>query len=252
MSSRPVAGIARVASCAAAVALAVAGCAPATRAPEPARSTAPTDAGSPTAAPRSGVPPGGEQPAADYAIVREASELRVLVYRGGPLARLGHNHVLVSRQLDGELQVARDGAGLRFALSFPVASFALDEPEARAAEGPEFETRPTPADVEGTRRNLEGPQVLDAARYPRVAVRGLVATGGPDEWRVRAAVTVRGNVHELEVPVHVERDGDRLVARGEFPLRQSELGLTPFSVAMGALQVRDELTVRYVLTARRR
>lgn len=249
MSRRHAPAVAPAAPYAAAVVLSLAGCAPATRAPEP--PPAPVSTAAPAAS-RPGPPARDERPGGEYRIVREASELRVLVYRGGPLARLGHNHVLVTRDLDGELQVPPDGAGLRFTLSVPVASFVLDDPAARAAEGPEFESRPTPADVEGTRRNLEGPEVLDAVRYPQITIRGLGATGGPDEWRVRAAVTVRGQEREVAVPARVERDGDRLVARGEFPLRQSDLGLTPFSVAMGALQVRDDLTVRYVLTARRR
>jgi hypothetical protein len=187
-----------------------------------------------------------------YDVVAAKSELRVLAYRGGPLARLGHNHVLVSRNLQGEVQVPSDGTGVRFEVSFPVNALALDEPAARAAEGAEFESRPTPADVDGTRQNLEGPQVLDAARHPRVTIRGLGASGGPDDWRVRAVVEVRGAAYDVEVPARVQRDGEQLVARGEFPLRQSAVGLTPFSVAMGALQVRDELLIRYVLTAKRR
>jgi hypothetical protein len=224
----------------------IAACAPASRAPEPPRSPG----GPATEAVRT--PAGASADVEIYGVDGAHSELRVLVYRGGPLARLGHNHVVVSRDLRGEVRVPADGAGVRFEVSFPVASVALDEATARAEEGADFESRPAPSDVEGTRRNLEGSQVLDAARFPRITVRGLGATGGPDDWRVRAAVEVRGEIHAVDAPARVERDGHRLVARGEFELRQTALGLTPFSVAMGALKVRDELTVRYVLVANRR
>jgi hypothetical protein len=37
--------------------------------------------------------------------------------------------------------------------------------------------------------------------------------------------------------------------RGEFALRQSELGLTPFSAMLGALQVQDEMHLTFRLVA---
>ena len=43
---------------------------------------------------------------------------------------------------------------------------------------------------------------------------------------------------------------ERREAQGEFPLRQSELGLKPFSAAMGALVVLDEMHIRFEITAR--
>jgi hypothetical protein len=41
------------------------------------------------------------------------------------------------------------------------------------------------------------------------------------------------------------------MAAGELRLRQSDFGITPFSVLGGALTVEDELRVRYRLLARR-
>ena len=50
--------------------------------------------------------------------------------------------------------------------------------------------------------------------------------------------------------MQLERRDGGIVARGEFPLRQSELGLKPFSAAMGALVVLDEMHIRFEITAR--
>jgi len=50
--------------------------------------------------------------------------------------------------------------------------------------------------------------------------------------------------------VTIERKEGALVARGEFPLRQSELGFKPFSVAMGTLVVLDEMRIRFDVTAK--
>jgi len=52
------------------------------------------------------------------------------------------------------------------------------------------------------------------------------------------------------VPVRyrIAADG-ALEASGEFPLRQSELGLTPFSGLLGALQVQDEMRISFRIMA---
>jgi hypothetical protein len=65
----------------------------------------------------------------------------------------------------------------------------------------------------------------------------------------RLQCTVRGQPHTLAVPVHYERRGGSVVASGELALRQSELGLTPFSAMLGALQVQDEMHVSFRIVA---
>jgi hypothetical protein len=55
----------------------------------------------------------------------------------------------------------------------------------------------------------------------------------------------------VTVPAAVREQGDRLVAEGEFDILQSDFGIAPFSVAMGALQVQDRLRVRFSIACRR-
>lgn len=184
-----------------------------------------------------------------YVVDSARTEVRILTFRAGPLARLGHSHVLLSRDVRGRVVLAEDAGATTFELEMPAATLAIDEPAARAEEGAEFESVPTAADVAGTRRNLLGPPVLDAAAFPVVRVSGRGSGGGPADHAVAARLEVRGRTTPLEVPVHVQRTGDELVARGEFRVAQSALGLTPFSVALGALQVRDELVVRFRIVA---
>ena len=63
-------------------------------------------------------------------------------------------------------------------------------------------------------------------------------------------ITLKDQAHRVRVPMRVKREAGALVASGEFPLKQSELGLKPFSAAMGALLVIDEMRIRFDLTAR--
>jgi YceI-like protein len=185
-----------------------------------------------------------------YQLDPRRSEVRILVYRAGPLARLGHNHVLVSRDLSGELRLAaRDSlGGAGFDIALPAAGLVVDEPAARVAEGPEFASRPTAADVEGTRSTLLGAQVLDAATFPTIRARGtteLLSTG----LAARATFEVRGRATDLSVPLAVRAEGDTLTVSGGFGISQAALGLVPFSRALGALSVRDELEVRFRIVA---
>ena len=62
---------------------------------------------------------------------------------------------------------------------------------------------------------------------------------------------VRGESHIVRLAASFELAGDLLSISGTLPLKQSELGLTPFSALMGALQVQDEMRVRFHIVARR-
>jgi hypothetical protein len=47
------------------------------------------------------------------------------------------------------------------------------------------------------------------------------------------------------VPTHVTVEGDVLTATGEFSLQHEDLGMKPFSVMMGALQVGPQIDFIY-------
>jgi hypothetical protein len=158
------------------------------------------------------------------------SVVTILVYRAGPLAGFGHNHVVTSGQETGFAWQGRVPAGSGFEIHVPVAALVVDDPAARAAIGAEFAGEIPEAAREGTYANMMRPELLAVATFPEVIVRcgGLAGT-----W---------------ERPVAVAE----LTARGSFRIRQSDFGITPFSVAGGAIQVGDELRVGFDIVARLR
>lgn len=187
-----------------------------------------------------------------YDVVAGSGDLALYVRRAGPLARLGHNHVITSRQATGLVWLGRDPSESGFELRVPVASFVVDDPAARAMAGPDF-AGDVPAEArEGTYRNLLRPEVLDSARYPEIVVRSAGVTGNWDRPVVTAEATLKGTAGRVEVPLELQRSGGALAARGSFRIRQTDFGLTPFSVAGGAIQVADEVEVRFHLVASRR
>jgi hypothetical protein len=209
----------------------------------------PRQAPQPVAAPttEAGVVPAN---ARRYPVVPSESLLQILVYRGGAMARLGHNHVIASHQLTGVVYVTDDPFGTRFDISFPVGELTVDEPALRAAAGPDFSASVPESARTGTRNNLLSEALLDAAQHPEVRLRATDVRAAGDTYDVGVEVTLRGATHRLRVPVTVKRQDGAILATGEFPLKQSELGLKPFTVAMGALVVVDEMRVRFDLVAR--
>jgi hypothetical protein len=96
--------------------------------------------------------------------------------------------------------------------------------------------------------------VLDAEEYPEVVLRAAriepAAAGTPGALVAYLEAQVRDQHRTIGVPVQYELAGDTLTVTGESALRQSDLGLTPFTAFLGALAVQDEMRVRFRLVAR--
>jgi hypothetical protein len=189
-----------------------------------------------------------------YRVDASQSELRVLVYRAGPLARFGHNHVVINRALRGTVDPAQGAAA--FQLTVPAAGFAVDDAQARGEEGPDFAADVPDAAKSGTLQNMRGAAVLDADEFPIITVNSiavLTKQDAPDsdlgKTIATVLISVAGHESTIEVPFTLQSDSSRLTATGSLELRQSDLGLTPYSLMLGALQVQDLMTIKFKIVA---
>jgi hypothetical protein len=164
--------------------------------------------------------------------------------RGGSLARLGHDHVVASRDVTG--YVAPEGG--RADLYVRLDTLVVDAPDLRAAAG--FDTRPSAADIDGTRRNMLE-QVLEAAAHPfaQVAVTGAVAGNGLRP--VRVVVTLHGATREVDASARTELTADEVLVEGTMAIDQTWFGITPFSILGGAIAVQDRLDIAFRIHAHR-
>ncbi len=184
-----------------------------------------------------------------YRVVADESEIRVLVYRSGTLARLGHNHVITSYSLLGSVTLPDNPTDAHFEFMMPVVPLAVDEPDQRAEEGAEFSSPVSDAAREGTHKNMMKPEVLDGDQFPAVAVKSTAIERAGDDFEVSFQVGLKGATHELKAPVHLTLEGVALTATGQFTFKQTDVGMTPFTAALGALAVRDELLVKFKIRA---
>lgn len=194
-------------------------------------------------------------PAADvsgatvYAVDAAASNVAILVYRGGTLARLGHNHVMTSQSVQGSLWLHPALARSGFELSFPVDELVVDDPAGRRAAGSEFPPEIPQADRDGTRRNMLRAEVLDGANYPTVKLRSVSLAGTQQAPSIITRITIKQISRDITVPATVRIEGSRVTASGEFDIEQSAFGITPFSIGLGALTVQDRLRVKFRIVA---
>jgi hypothetical protein len=229
-----------------------------------------------------------------YDVVASESLLTIRVYRGGPLAKAGHNHVIASHALRGSLYVPVDLTQSTLEIHMPVTELTVDEEELRASEhSDDFPPDVPDSAKDGTRHNMLSPALLDGDQYPEIVLRserlervsddGANGSGGPDgssgangvnalngpvgprrpggsssvsvsdgpnaHWLAHIQVTVRDKTNTVIVPVHFEQHADEIEVSGIFPLKQTDLGLVPFSALLGALQVVDEMKIRFHIVA---
>ena len=185
-----------------------------------------------------------------YSVDPQASEIRLRVYRDGPLARFGHNHILVGR-VHGEIRAGDTAAASGFRLEIPVDSFMVDPPAARAEEGDEFSAQVSDPARRDTRENMLGRDVLDAEKHPLIRIESIALVGPQWGPTVTARVTLRGVTRDLRFAAAVLRQDDLLVVIAGFHINQSEFGIEPFAALNGGLRVRDALDIRVRLVARR-
>lgn len=177
------------------------------------------------------------------------SRIALRVYRGGRLARMGHNHVLEVTDLRGRLKRLQGGGGLA-KLVFGVEGIAVDDRAARARAGDDFAQQPDAAAIAGTRRNMLGAKVLDAANWPEVRIVARVDDLAAAAPVAEVYVSVRGVVYGYQTPVSVELRGTQARVSGALTVRQSDFGIQPFAVLGGALLVRDQVEADFVIVGR--
>lgn len=184
-----------------------------------------------------------------YEIDPQRSQIRVLVYRGGAFSKLGHNHVISTRDIHGKIYRHRQLRYSGMVMQLPVDSFEVDNPVLRAAAGPAFNTVPSEKDIAGTRGNMLGEQVLDSRQYPDIRLVSVNITGNGASLNARMRVTVRGVSTDIDVPFRVHYEGPQILINGQTEISQTALGMKPFSILMGAIAVQDTLTVQFDLIA---
>ena len=192
------------------------------------------------------------EPAPDairFTIVSAQSQIRLLTFREGAMARLGHNHVITTAALTGTAWLTDDLGDALVRIVVPASGLVVDDPAARALEGEGF-AEPVPEDdVAATRENMLGERLLNAEVYP--FVRATCGDFAASSETIDCEIEIAGSPAMLTLPVEIELEDRVVTARGEVTITHEQLGLTPYSAAGGAIRVADGITLRFEVVAQR-
>jgi hypothetical protein len=166
------------------------------------------------------------------------------VRRAGSLARLGHDHVVASHEVEGFIAPDEGRADLYVAL----ARMAVDEAPLRAEAG--FATQPTESDIEGTRDNMLA-KVLEAERFPFAVIRVSGADAKQRSATLDVAITLHGATRTLQAPAQIDADATQMSVAGRLGFDQTDFGITPYSLLGGAIAVQNRVELRFRIRARR-
>jgi polyisoprenoid-binding protein YceI len=184
------------------------------------------------------------RPAAAAPFTADASSGHIIVHavKAGLLSGLAHDHRLLAERWRADAGWDLEGSGA-FDLRIVVDASSLRETATRLGE----------ASRALIGREVAGPEVLDARKFPEIRVRAAGTLASPPrgeeerEGELRAEVTLRGETRPLPVAFRLTASGAGFRARGTVLLRQTDFGMTPFTTAMGTIGVDDELRIEFDL-----
>jgi hypothetical protein len=70
-------------------------------------------------------------------------------------------------------------------------------------------------------------------------------SGTPDALTADLAISVAGHEASVSAPCILQGDAHTLTAVGSMELRQTAIGLTPYSLLRGALQLQDVMQLKF-------
>lgn len=186
---------------------------------------------------------GMEIAAAPYVLDRSSSKFTVRAFATGMLSSLGHSPTFAIRDFTGQarLDPAQPGGG---SLNLLIKADSLEVMDDISSKD---------------RREIESTMnqsVLESAKFPDMVFTSASVTAnatGEGRYQVSVAgnLSLHGIARSVTIPAQVVVMGDMLRATGELPLRQSDFGIRPVSVAGGTLKIKDELKFSFDIVARR-
>ncbi len=170
----------------------------------------------------------GEKRAIDVA----HSVMKVHVYKAGLFSAFGHQHEIEAPIAAGELDDSAEQ---------PSVVLRVDTSKVRVVDPGE-----SAEDRAAVQKTMESEKVLDVARFPEIRFESTsVEAKSAGRWTVRGNLTLHGYTRPVQVAV-ARKDGRY---QGSVLLKQRDFGITPVSIAGGAVRVKNEVRIEFDIVA---
>jgi polyisoprenoid-binding protein YceI len=99
-------------------------------------------------------------------------------------------------------------------------------------------------------QTMEGPKVLDVARFPRISFKSrAVRQLGDGRVQLTGDLTLHGITRPVTVVGKFTSSGSRLQATGSCRFKQTDFGMKPVKVGGGTVSVKDEIQLNFRVDA---
>lgn len=88
-------------------------------------------------------------------------------------------------------------------------------------------------------------KVLDVKRFPQIVFDTTAIERTDTAYRLAGTVQIHGTARDIAVDLSVEDSGDVWRMSADVDVRQTDFGLKPYSMLMGAMKVADAVTVSF-------
>jgi polyisoprenoid-binding protein YceI len=178
-----------------------------------------------------------------FVIEPSASRFTVQAFATGLLASLGHSPTIAIRDFAGEAQFIPGTYGKAF-IRLVIKMSNLEVLNEMKRD-----------DRQKLERTMYD-EVLEAAQFPEAVFESTQVAVNETvrdllQVQINGVLTFHGVTQKPSFEVSVRDMGSMLRISGEFPLRQSDYGIKPVSIAGGALRLKDELKFTLEMVARR-
>jgi YceI-like domain len=162
-----------------------------------------------------------------HAIDAQKSIIRLRVYRTGFFSAFGHNHEIEAPIAGGTVNESDN----------PSVELHVDATKLRVIDGDA-----SASDRAAVQKTMEGPEVLDVARYPEIRFHSTrIERKGTDGWFVEGELKLHGQARPIRMNVTKK---DRKF-RGSAIISQRDFGMKLVSVAGGTVKVKNEVKVEF-------
>lgn len=187
--------------------------------------------------------------AAEYVIRLEQSELVVLLFKTGFAAAFAHDHVVRATRFSGSISGdPGNPATAAVRVTVPAEALAADEPETRKKHGLAGDL--SESDRQDIQATMRGDRQLDVAKYPDIGFRSVsIEPRAAGDFLLTGDFTLHGTTRRITMPVIGRLSDGALRATGSFEFNQSDFGITPVSLFLGAVRNQDRVRIVFDLVA---
>ena len=161
------------------------------------------------------------------------SEFHIELGRAGLLKAFGDDHLI--RVTDYRCEVSLDEqtpAKSAISLTIRTQSLEVTDPGLAAEKRAEVQ------------RRMQGPEVLDVARYPEIKfVSRRLTPAGNQRFRVEGDLRIRDSTRPVAFEVTFAPEAGVRHVSGEARVRQTDFGIQPVSAGAGTVKVKDEMKI---------